>query len=204
MANRWGESRNSDIFYFLLLQNHCRQWLQLWNQKTLAPWKKSYDKPRHCIKKQRYQFAKKGLSSQRYDFSSSRVEMWELDHKEGWELKNWCLWTVVLKKTLESPLDCKEIKPINPKGNQTWIFIRRADQIRSYQSLSGVQLFATPWTAEHQASLSITNFRSLLKLMSIESVMPSGDLILCHPLLLLPSIFPSIRIFSNESVLHIG
>ena len=66
-----------------------------------------------------------------------------------------------------------------------------------------VQLFATPWTAEHQASLSITNSRSLLKLMSIESVMPSNHFILCHPLLLLPSIFPSIRVFSNESVLHI-
>ena len=73
----------------------------------------------------------------------------------------------------------------------------------SVQLLSHVQLFATPRTAAHQASLSITNSRSLLKLMSIESVMPSNHLILCHPLLLLPSIFPSIRVFSNESVLHI-
>ena len=73
----------------------------------------------------------------------------------------------------------------------------------SVQSLSHVQLFATPWTAAHQASLSITNFQSLPKLMSIESVMPSNHLILCYPLLLLPSIFPSIRVFSNESVLHI-
>ena len=71
------------------------------------------------------------------------------------------------------------------------------------QSLSPVQLFATPWTAASQASLSITNSQSLLKLMSIESVMPSNHLILCHPLLLLPSIFPSIKIFSNESVLPI-
>ena len=71
------------------------------------------------------------------------------------------------------------------------------------QSLSRVQLFVTPWTAAHQASLSFTNSRSLLKLMSIESVMPSNHLILCHPLLLLPSIFPSIRVFPNESVLHI-
>ena len=76
-------------------------------------------------------------------------------------------------------------------------------QFSSVQSLSHVQLFATPWTAACQASLSITNSRSLLKLMSIESVMPSNHLILCCPLLLLPSIFPSIRIFSNESVLHI-
>ena len=71
------------------------------------------------------------------------------------------------------------------------------------QSLSHVQLFATPWTAAHQASLSITNSWSLLKVMSIESVMPSNHLILCHPLLLPPSIFPSIRVFSNESALHI-
>ena len=76
-------------------------------------------------------------------------------------------------------------------------------QFSSVQLLSGVLLFATPWTAAHQASLSITNFRSLLKLMSIESVMPSNHLILCHPLLLLPSIFPSIRVVSNESVLRI-
>ena len=73
----------------------------------------------------------------------------------------------------------------------------------SVQSLSHVRLFATPWTAAHQASLSITNSWSLLKLMPIESVMPSGHLILCHPLLLPPTIFPTIRVFSNESVLHI-
>ena len=76
-------------------------------------------------------------------------------------------------------------------------------QISSVQSLSHVQLFATPWTAARQASLSITNSQSLLKLMSIKSVMPSKHLILCLPLLLLPSVFPSIRVFSNESVLHI-
>ena len=76
-------------------------------------------------------------------------------------------------------------------------------EFSSVQSLSRVRLFATPWTATHQASLSITNSWSLLKLMSIESVMPSNHLILCHPLLLPPSIFPSIRVFSNESVLHI-
>ena len=75
--------------------------------------------------------------------------------------------------------------------------------ISSLQSLSRVQLFATPWTVAHQASLSITNSQSLLKLMSIESMMPSNYLILCHPLLLLPSVIPSIRVFSNESVLHI-
>ena len=75
---------------------------------------------------------------------------------------------------------------------------------RSVQSLSRVWLFATPWTAAHQASLSITNSRSLLKLMSIELVMPSNHLIICHPLLFLPSVFPPIRVFSNESILPIG
>ena len=67
------------------------------------------------------------LYSQSYGLSSSHVWMWELDYKEGWVLKNWCFWTVVLKKTLESPLDCKEIKPVDPKGNQSWIFIGRTD-----------------------------------------------------------------------------
>ena len=81
--------------------------------------------------------------------------------------------------------------------------IHRVTTFSSVQSLSHVQLFATPGTAAHQASLSITNSQSLLKLMSIESVMPSSHLIFCHPLLLLPSIFPSIRVFSNESVLPI-
>ena len=87
----------------------------------------SYDKPRQCIKKQRYHFADKGLYSQSYGFSSSHVWMWELDHIEGWVLKNWCFQTAVLDKTLESPLDSKEIKPVNPKGNQPWIFIGRTD-----------------------------------------------------------------------------
>ena len=71
--------------------------------------------------------ANKGLSSQTYSFSSGHVWMWELDHKESWVLKKWCFWTVVLEMTLESPLDCKEIKPVNPKGNQSWIFIGRTD-----------------------------------------------------------------------------
>ena len=87
----------------------------------------SYDKLRQHIKKQRHHFADKGLSSQSCGFSSSRVCMWELDHKEAWALKNRCFWTVVLEKTLESPLDCKEIQPVNPKGNQSWIFIRRTN-----------------------------------------------------------------------------
>ena len=91
-----------------------------------APWKKSYDQTRQHIKKQRRYFADKGLSSQSYDFSGSHVWMWELGHKESWVPNNWCFWTVVLE-TLESPLDSKEIKPVNPKGNQSWIFIGRTD-----------------------------------------------------------------------------
>ena len=93
----------------------------------LAPWKKSYDQPRQHIKKQRHHFADKGRFSQSYCFSSSHVWMWELDYKESWAPKNWCFWTVVLEKTLESPLDYKEIQPVHPKGNQSWIFIGRTD-----------------------------------------------------------------------------
>ena len=93
----------------------------------LAPWKKSYDKPRQGIKKQRRHFTDKEPGSQSYGFSISHVQMWELNCKEGWVLKNWCFWTVVLEKTLESPLDSKEIKPVNPKGIQPWIFIERID-----------------------------------------------------------------------------
>ena len=78
------------------------------------------------LKKKRH-FANKCPSSQGYSFSSSHVWMWELDCKESWALKNWCFWTVVLEKTLESPLDCKEIQTVNPKGNQSWIFIGRTD-----------------------------------------------------------------------------
>ena len=79
------------------------------------------------ILKSRHYFADKGLCNQSYGFSNSHVQMWELNHKESWELKNWCIWTVVLEKTLESPLDCKEIQPVHPKGNQSWIFIGRTD-----------------------------------------------------------------------------
>ena len=115
MANRWGNNGNSERFYFSGLQNYCRWWLQPWNQKTLAPWKKSYDQPRQHIKKQRYYFANKGPSSQSYCFCSSHLWMWELDYKESWARKKWCFWTVVLEKTLESPLDCKEIQPVHLK-----------------------------------------------------------------------------------------
>ena len=216
--------------------------------------------------------------------------MWELDYKESWALKNWCFWNAVLEKTLESPLDCKEIQPVHPKGDQSWVFIGRTDaedetpilwppDAKSwligkdpdagkgwrqeeqgtaedqmvgwhhwlnghgfgwtpgvgdgerglvccdpwgrkesdttewlnwthllyftqlcgfFQSLSRIRLFATPWIAAHQASLSITSSRSLLKLRSIESVMPSSHLFLCHPLLLVP--FPASGYFLMSQV----
>ena len=91
--------------------------------KDTCSLEESYDQPRQHIKKQRHYFTNKGPSSQSYCFSSSHVWMWELDHKESWALKNWCFWTVVLEKTLESPLDSKEIQPVHPKGNQSWIFV---------------------------------------------------------------------------------
>ena len=91
----------------------------------LTPWKGSYDQPRQHSKKQRHYFVNKGPSIQGYGFSSGHVWMWELDYKESWALKNWCYWTVVLEKTLESPLDCKEIQPVHPKGFQSWVFIGR-------------------------------------------------------------------------------
>ena len=81
-------------------------------------WKQNYDQPGLHIKKQRRYFANKGSSSQGYDFSSSHEWMWELDCEESWALKNWCFWTVVLEKTLESPLDCQEIQPVHPEGDK--------------------------------------------------------------------------------------
>ena len=126
-ASRWGNNGNSEIIYSSELQNHCRWWLQPWNSKTLAPWKKSYNQPRQYIKKQRHYLATKVRLVKAIVFPVVMYGCWELGHKEGWALTNWCFWTVVLEKTLKSPLDCKDIKPVNPKGNQYWIFIGRTD-----------------------------------------------------------------------------
>ena len=127
MSNRWGDNGNCDRLYFLgskiTADGDCSHEIK----RHFAPWKKSYDKPRQRIKKQRHCFANKGPSSQSYSFSSSHVWMWELDHKESWAEKNWCSSTVMLEKTLESPLDCKEIQLVNAKGNQSWKFIGRTD-----------------------------------------------------------------------------
>ena len=117
MANRWGNHGNCDRLYFFGLQNHCRWWLQPWNEKMLAPWKKSYDKPTQHIKKQRHYFANKGLSSQSLSMFFLVVmygcESWTI--KKAEHQKNGCFWTVVLEKTLENPLDCKEIQPVHPR-----------------------------------------------------------------------------------------
>ena len=117
-----------------------KQWLTLffWAPKSLqvgiaamkfkdTPWKESYDQSTQHIKNQRHYFVNKGPFSQSYGFSSGHVWMWELNYKESSALKNWCFWTVVLEKTLESPMDCKEMEPVHPKGNQAWIVIGRSD-----------------------------------------------------------------------------
>ena len=93
----------------------------------LTPWKESYDQVRWHIKKQRHYFSNKGPSSQSYGFSSSHVWMLELDYKESWVPKNWCFWIVVLEKTLESPLDCKDIHPVHSEGDQPWVGIGGTD-----------------------------------------------------------------------------
>ena len=124
MANRWGKNGNSDRLYFL-------------GTKITADGDCSHEIKR-CLLLGRNTMTNLDSILQSRDitlltkvcraiFSSSHVLMWELYHKEGWGLKNWCFWTVVLEKTLESPLDCKEIQPVHPKGNQSWVFIGRTD-----------------------------------------------------------------------------
>ena len=120
-----GNNGNSDRLYFGGLQNHCSH--EIKRHLLLGRKAKIYDQPRQHIKKQRHNFANKDPSNQSYGFSSSHVRMWEFDYKESWAPKNWCFWTVVLENTLESPLNGKEVKPVNPKGNQSWIFIGRTD-----------------------------------------------------------------------------
>ena len=113
------------------LQNHCGQWLQSWNLKTLPPWKKSYDKPRQCIKKQRHYFAKInfGPYSQNYGFSSSHVQMWELDHKEGWVPKNWCLKLWCWRRLLRLPWTARRsnqsiLKEISPEYSMEGLMLK--------------------------------------------------------------------------------
>ena len=117
MGKKWRQWQT----LFSWLQNHCRQY---WSHE-IKRWKKSYGKPRQYIKKQRHHFADKGPSIQSQGLSSCHVQMRALDYKESWMPKNWCFRTMVLETTLESPLDSKEINPVNPTGNQPWIFIGR-------------------------------------------------------------------------------
>ena len=118
MANRWGNNGNWHTLFLgskITASGECSHEI-----KTLTPWKETYDQPRQHIKKQRHYFANKGPSSQGYSFSNSHVWMWKLDYKEIWVPKNWCFWTVVLEKTLKSPLNWKVIQPVHPKRNQSW------------------------------------------------------------------------------------
>ena len=125
MADRRGNSGSSEAFPLLGSLNHCGWWLQPWNRRHSFLWKKSYDKPRQCVEKQRPYSADKHPYSQGYGLPSCHIQFWKLDCKEGRAPKDWCLWTVVLEKTPESPLDSKEIKLVNLKGNQPWILIGR-------------------------------------------------------------------------------
>ena len=124
--------------------------------KMLAPWKKSYDQARQHIKKQRHYFANKVPNSQRYVFCSSHVWIHELDYKESWALKNWCFWNVVLEKTLERPLDCKEIQPVHPKGNQfnSVQFSRSvvSDSLRPHESKHARPPYPSPTPGVHPDS----------------------------------------------------
>ena len=125
MANRWGNSGNSVRLYFSELQitadGDCSHEIE----RRLLLGRKVMTNLDNILKSR--DIADKGPSSQSYNFFSSHVWMLDLDYKESWAPKNWCFWTMMLEKTLESLLDCKEIKAVNPKGNQSWIFIGRID-----------------------------------------------------------------------------
>jgi len=122
MAKRWGNSGNSDRLFFGGPKS-LQMVTAAMKLRCLLLGRKAMTNIRQHIKKQRHCFANKSLPSQSYGFSSSYVWMWELNYKESWAPKNWCFWTVVLEKTLESPLDCKDVQPVHPKGNQSRMFI---------------------------------------------------------------------------------
>ena len=126
MANRRGNNVNSEKLYFRGSKITADGDWSHDIKRRLLPGRKVMTKLDSMLKSRHY-FTNKGPSSQGYDFSSSHVWMWELDCKESWALKSWCFWTVVLEKTLENPLDCKEIQPVYPKGNHSWVFIGRTD-----------------------------------------------------------------------------
>ena len=149
MVNRWENNENSERLYFLGLQNHCRWWLQPWNWKMLAPWKKSYDKPGQCIKKQTYYFANKGPSSQSYGFSSSHVQMWELDQKEGWVPKNWCFELWCWKRLLRVPWAARRsnqsiLREIDPEYSLEGLMLKLKLQCFGYLMWKANSLKKTP------------------------------------------------------------
>ena len=127
MANRWGKIETvTDFIFFsskITTDGNCSHGIKT----LLILGRKAMTNLGSALKKQRHHYASKGVYGQSFGFSSSHVWMSELDHKEGWALKNWFFQTVVLEKTLESPLDCKEVKSVNPIGNQSWIFTGRTD-----------------------------------------------------------------------------
>ena len=126
MGKQWKQWETLFIYLFsskITADGDCSHEIK----RVLTPWKKSYEQPSQHIIKQRHYFANKGPFSQSYGLSTNHVWMWELDYKESWAQKNWFFWTVALEKTLESPLDSKEIQPVYAKGNQSWIFIGRTD-----------------------------------------------------------------------------
>ena len=130
MANRWGNNGNSDRHFFLgwgVAPKSLQMLTAAIKLKDTCSLEENYDQPRQHIKKQRHYFTIKGPSSQSYGFSSSHVWIWELDYTKSWIVKNWCFWTMVLEKTLESLFDCKEIQQVHPKGDQYWVFIGRTD-----------------------------------------------------------------------------
>ena len=128
-CRREGKVRSPIYTGFLCLERKHLLIQKLWACSLYAAYNfpQSYDQPRQHIKNQRHYFADKGPSCQCCGFSSSHVSMWELDYKESWAMKNWCFWTVVLEKTLESPLDCKAIQPVHLKGHQPSVFIGKTD-----------------------------------------------------------------------------
>ena len=126
MVNRWGNSGNWQTSFWGAPKSLQRV-IAAMKLKDDCSLEENYDQPRQLIKQQRHYFANKGPSSQSYGFSSSHVWMWELDYEESWALKNWCSWTVVLEKTLESHLNSKKIQPLHPKGIRFWIFIGMTD-----------------------------------------------------------------------------
>ena len=124
VTNRRGRGESSDRFPLLGFKNHCRWWLQPWNQKMIASWQESNDKLIQCIEKQSHY---KGPCNQGYGLANGHIRLWDLYNKEGRAPKNSCLQTVVLDNTLQSPLESREIKQINLKGNQPWKLITRTD-----------------------------------------------------------------------------